>query len=808
MKVSYEWLQNYIDLSGYDASQIGEILTRSGVEIDIVEERNQGIRGVVVGYVKKKEKHPDADKLNVCTVDVGETEDLQIVCGAKNVDAGQKVPVALVGSVLPGNFKIKKAKLRGVPSHGMICSAKELGIDSKLLSKEKQDGILVLPEEAEIGSDMIAYLGLSDEILELDLTPNRADCLSMRGVAYEVSANIGREVTLPDVDNVTEDADTVASEHVKVNIEADDCEHYSARYIKDITIQDSPQWLQNRLMAAGVRPINNIVDITNYVMLEYGQPLHAFDADQVDQGEIIVRRAHDDEQITTLDEQERVLDSSMLLITDRKQPLAIAGVMGGSSSEVSSTTKNVILESAIFSGSSVRQTSRKLGLRSESSLRFEKEIDRGIVNKAVNRAAELIRQYAGGVVATGIVEQITKETKESIITISLSKINEYIGSTITIDEVKQILAKLQFTYEEENAEFNITIPTRRGDIQLDVDVIEEIARIYGYDHIPTTLMEGKTTPGALTKQQKIRRAIVQSLSGSGLYEVINYTLVEPSSLKLLHAFDEGLHPIQLAMPMSEERSVLRTSIAPQLIQTATYNRNRNNHDLAMFEMGSVYRTEEQKLTTLPTEKPMLAVLLSGNKQTVNWAQKPMPVDFYDLKGLTEQLFDYLGITRQIQYKTANLKGFHPGRTAEICLDGNVIGYMGQLHPALQKEQDLDATYVMELELQPLYEAAHFHIDYTPLPKYPSMQRDMALLVDEALEGNKLVAAIKQSAGDLLQHVNVFDVYTGSHLPEGKKSIAIALTYLDYEKTLTDEVVSAAHQKVIAHLQKEFNAELR
>lgn len=494
MKVSTGWLADYTSIEGVTAEQLAEKITAAGIEIDGVERRNKGISGIVTGYVKSKEKHPDADKLNVCIVDVGQDEELQIVCGAKNVAAGQTVPVAMVGAKLPG-LDIKKAKLRGVLSQGMICSAKELGLNDKLLPKEQQEGILVLPEGTEIGQDISKVLGLDDEILEFDLTPNRSDCLSMIGAAYEVSAILGREVKLPDPKSEMIEISGPAADSISVKIEDEEyCSHYAVRYIAGVKPAPSPLWIQNRLMAAGVRPINNIVDITNYVMLEYGQPLHAFDADKVQGGELGVRLAHEGEVLVTLDGQERKLEPQMLVIADGVKAVGLAGVMGGRDTEVTAETVNLVLESAKFDGGTIRKTSRQLGLRSEASLRFEKEVDPSAVIPALNRAAVLIARYAGGSVHEGIVQAGTDAVQEKVLTLSLEKLNRYLGTDLSLLEVKTLFGRLHFKCgDTAQGLLEVQVPTRRGDISYDVDLIEEIARLYGYDNIPTTLIEGITT---------------------------------------------------------------------------------------------------------------------------------------------------------------------------------------------------------------------------------------------------------------------------------------------------------------------------
>lgn len=809
MKVSYDWLSEYVDLEGYTAAELAEKLTRSGIEVDTVEQRNKGVANVVVGYVKTREKHPDADKLSVCTLDAGQGEELQIVCGAPNVAAGQKVPVALVGAKLPNGLQIKRAKLRGVESQGMICSAKELGLNEKLLPKEQQEGILVLPEDTEIGASILDVLRLGDEVLELDLTPNRSDCLSMTGAAYELAAILGRDVQLPEAEIGLHPSRESASERFSVEIPAASaCSRYSARVITGVKVGTSPLWLQNRLIAAGVRPINNIVDVTNYVMLEYGQPLHAFDADRLEGGRIAVRFAAEGEKLTTLDNIERTLSPHMLVIADAVKPIALAGVMGGANSEVTSDTTTIVLESAKFDGVTVRKTSRQLGLRSEASIRFEKEVAADAVVPALDRAASLIARLAGGEILNGIAEQVTSQSEPAAIALSLEKVNRYLGTSLSSLEIKVLLNRLHFHYEETGeGNWTVHVPLRRGDIGRDVDLIEEIARLYGYDNIPSTPIVGQTTPGALTAEQSIRRVVRRLLTESGLHEAITYSFTHPEQIAAFGGMYPQAKPVKLAMPMSEERSVLRTSLVPHLLDTVIYNRNRNQHDVALFEIGKVFVAQEEQLTALPQEKWMLGIVWTGKRVPEHWDGKPRAVDFYDVKGVLEKLTSTLGIS-DIAYAAAGPEGFHPGRTAEISLGGKMIGRLGQLHPALQQAKDLDDTYVLELELTPLLDSADFRIAYKPLPKHPAISRDMAVVVDAGVPVGQLLAASRATGGEWLESIEVFDIYTGERVGEGKKSVAFALVYRHPERTLTDEEVVGIQAQVVKNLEQTFGAELR
>lgn len=814
MKVSTAWLTDYISLDGVTAEELAQKITAAGIEIDGVEKRNKGLSGIVVGYVKSKEKHPDADKLNVCTVDAGQEEDLQIVCGAANVDAGQKVPVALVGAQLPG-LTIKKAKLRGVLSQGMICSAKELGLNDKLLPKDQQEGILVLPEDSRVGTDILALLALNDEVLDFDLTPNRADCLSMIGAAYEVSAILGRELALPEPEKELVEAGGAAADKLTVgNEDASRCSHYAARYVSGVKVAASPLWIQNRLIAAGIRPINNIVDITNYVMLEYGQPLHAFDADRLAGGKLDVRLAREGEILTTLDGQERKLEPQMLVIADELKPVALAGVMGGLNSEVTGETVNLALESARFDGATVRRTSRQLGLRSEASQRFEKEVDPQRVIPALNRAAVLIARYAGGTVHEGIVQQGEVHGEGKLLTLSLERMNRYLGTDLSLLETKAIFARLHFPCgDAEHGVVEVEVPTRRGDIERDVDLIEEVARLYGYDNIPTTPIEGATTPGSLTRPQTLRREVRRLLAHGGYQEVMGYSYIRPEQASLFPALAEGRGYVKLSMPISEERSVLRTSLLPQLLDIAEYNGNRRQSDLALFEIGNVMFTEEETLTRQPHEFPVLGLLLTGNRSAKQWNAAAQPVDYFDLKGALETVFAHLGLEDRITYEGDAPEGFHPGRSATVYLKsagGRIkLGTLGQIHPELARRQDLNDTYAAEVLLQPLYEAARTRLQYSELPRFPGAERDIAVVVDASVPAGRLLESIREHGGELLKTVQLFDVYTGGKLEqEGKKSIALSLMYRHAERTLTDAEVGEAHGKVLAVLEQTFGAELR
>ncbi|MFC3883178.1 phenylalanine--tRNA ligase subunit beta [Bacillus songklensis] len=803
MFVSYRWLQEYVDLTGISASDLAEKITRSGIEVENVEELGEGISGVVVGHVVEREQHPNADKLNKCLVDLGEGEPVQIICGAPNVAQGQKVAVAKVGAVLPGNFKIKRAKLRGEESNGMICSLQELGIEGKFVAKEYQEGIFVFPSDVEVGSDALELLNLHDEVLELGLTPNRSDALSMLGVAHEVAAILGRDVKYPEI--AVKENDEKASDFITVKVEAkEDNPLYVARVVKNVKIGPSPLWMQTRLMAAGIRPHNNVVDITNYILLEYGQPLHAFDYDRLGSKEILVRRAQNGEKMVTLDDTERTLTEDHLVITNGIEPVALAGVMGGANSEVQNDTRTVLIESAYFKGLTVRTASKDHGLRSEASARFEKGIDPNRTRAAADRAAALMALYADGEVVGGTVEVDTLTIEPAVISITLDRINGVLGTALTAGQVKDIFIRLQFEVKEEEGSFVVTVPTRRGDITIEEDLVEEVARLYGYDHLPTTLPISEATPGRLTPYQEKRRKVRRFLEGAGLLQAITYSLTSEEKATQF-AFEQAA-PIRLAMPMSEERSTLRLSLIPHLLETVKHNNARQIDSVALYEIGSVFLPTAQG--ELPQEKERLAGAVTGLWHMHGWQGEKKAVDFYVVKGILEGLFELLGTADLIEYKLATKEGMHPGRTAEVFLSGVGIGFVGQLHPAVQKELDLRETYVFELDLQTLLTVDVKEVQYEAIPRFPSISRDIALVVEKEIPAGEIQRVVQEAGGKLLKEVMVFDLYEGEKMEPGKKSVAFSLRYFDPERTLTDEEVTKAHNNVLKAVEEAFGASLR
>lgn len=806
MLVSLNWLKQYVDIEGQTPEELAEKITKSGIEVDSIQRIAEKSTNVVVGHVLECGKHPDADKLNVTKVDVGE-ETLQIVCGAPNIAQGQKVAVAKPGAVLPGNFKIKKAKLRGVESFGMICSLQELGIDEKYVPKEYASGIFVFPEDVVPGTPVEELLNLDDAVLEFDLTPNRADSLNMLGAAYEVSAILDQPLNLPEPSfepNPEQTADfiSVRSEDAELN------PYYAAFIVKDVEVKPSPLWLRNRLIAAGIRPINNVVDITNFVLIEYGQPLHAFDYDRFGTKEVVVRSAKDGEQLTTLDGKERTLSSDNLVITNGNVPVALAGVMGGADSEVHDGTNTVLLEAAYFNGQSIRSTVKETGLRSDASTRFEKGIDPNRVYEAGVRACQLLEQYAGGSVCAGPVVYDELDKSEKIVEVDSAETNRRLGTEISTEEIADIFRKLRFSYEQHGDNFTVTVPTRRMDIAIFEDMLEEIARIYGYDHLPFTLPRSATR-GTLSETQRLKRLVKRFMEGAGLFETLTYSLTDDDSIDKLISPDVlagGPKAVKLAMPMTEDHKYLRLSLLPEILRAVTYNKARSNENIGLFELGSVFITQEEVLTEQPHEQLRLSGAISGVWEESRWQGAVKKADFYVAKGIVEELFHYLGLTPK--FVAGEVNDMHPGRTALVQLSGKTVGFVGQVHPLYAKNHDLAETYVFDLNMEAIIGAYIEQPAFAKIPKFPSVSRDIALVLDQEVEAGAVQAKIAEVGMPLVKQVEIFDVYEGEHLQEGKKSIAYHLVYQDPEKTLTDEEVEASYAKIIETVTAEFGAEVR
>ncbi|MBU4907624.1 phenylalanine--tRNA ligase subunit beta [Staphylococcus aureus] len=792
MLISNEWLKEYVTIDD-SVSDLAERITRTGIEVDDLIDYTKDIENLVVGFVKSKEKHPDADKLNVCQVDIGEDEPVQIVCGAPNVDAGQYVIVAKVGGRLPGGIKIKRAKLRGERSEGMICSLQEIGISSNYIPKSFESGIYVFSESQVPGTDALQALYLDDQVMEFDLTPNRADALSMIGTAYEVAALYNTKMTKPET--TSNELELSANDELTVTIENEDkVPYYSARVVHDVTIEPSPIWMQARLIKAGIRPINNVVDISNYVLLEYGQPLHMFDQDAIGSQQIVVRQANEGEKMTTLDDTERELLTSDIVITNGQTPIALAGVMGGDFSEVKEQTSNIVIEGAIFDPVSIRHTSRRLNLRSESSSRFEKGIATEFVDEAVDRACYLLQTYANGKVLKDRVSSGELGAFITPIDITADKINRTIGFDLSQNDIVTIFNQLGFDTEINDDVITVLVPSRRKDITIKEDLIEEVARIYGYDDIPSTLpVFDKVTSGQLTDRQYKTRMVKEVLEGAGLDQAITYSLVSKEDATAFSM--QQRQTIDLLMPMSEAHASLRQSLLPHLIEAASYNVARKNKDVKLFEISNVFFANGEG--ELPDQVEYLSGILTGDYVVNQWQGKKETVDFYLAKGVVDRVSEKLNL--EFSYRRADIDGLHPGRTAEILLENKVVGFIGELHPTLAADNDLKRTYVFELNFDALMAVSVGYINYQPIPRFPGMSRDIALEVDQNIPAADLLSTIHAHGGNILKDTLVFDVYQGEHLEKGKKSIAIRLNYLDTEETLTDERVSKVQAEIEAAL---------
>lgn len=792
MRVSLNWLSEYVDHSSLTPKEISELTSIRGIEAEAVEGLAEATN-CVVGYVESKEKHPEADKLNVCQVNVGE-ETLQIVCGAKNVDAGQKVIVALPGAVLPGNFKIKQSKLRGVESNGMICSLQELGIDSKYVADEFKDGIMVLDADAPVGTDAVEYLELNDTIIEYGLTPNRNDCLSMLGMAYELGAVMDKPVSLPKFE-VTE-TEELTSDYITLDIDTEVCPQYQTRLVKNVVIKESPNFIKSRLIAAGIRPISNVVDITNYVLLEYGQPLHAFDYDELG-NHIKVRLSEPNEEIITLDDINRELDND-IMITDGTKGVCIGGVMGGQNTEVSDKTVNVLLESAIFSPGHIRKTSKRLELRSEASQRFEKGVDPNRTIAALNRAAYLLEKYASGEVTKGIVGVDVVDKTEKVIKVEKSFISARLGVELGDNEILDIFARLGIKAEIKDDTLTTSIPTRRMDLTIKEDLVEEVGRIYGYENIPAVLPTLPVKAGKYYPNKKQENDIKKFMLRLGLNQVVTYELEHEDAFGKFTL--DSVSPIKLALPMSEEHSTLRYSLLPSLYECYLYNAKRSTKDVQLFEVSrSSYMVGEER-----TSKLFLSGILAGTYQANKWQQINNKVDFYTVKGLVESLFEYLRLSNRVTFVVPeNLPSeYHPTRTAEVLLDRKSIGYVGQIHPSIEKNE----VYVFELNLDSVINTKVRPVKFQQIVKYPSISKDMAFVVNNSVMAEDVITVIKKANGRILKSVSVFDVY--ENLAPGKKSLAFNLVYEDQNKTLTDEEVMEQFKKAITEVESKLDAKLR
>ncbi|MCW1041511.1 phenylalanine--tRNA ligase subunit beta [Streptococcus anginosus] len=801
MLVSYKWLKELVDVTVL-SEELAEKMSTTGIEVEGVSSPADGLSKIVVGEVVSCEEVPETH-LHVCQVNVGEEALRQIVCGAPNVRAGIKVMVALPGARIADNYKIKKGKIRGLESLGMICSLGELGISDSVVPKEFSDGIQILPEEAVPGDSVFPYLDLDDEIIELSITPNRADALSMRGVAYEVAAIYDKSVHFKDFPLL--ETQEQAGEQLSVAIETDKAPFYAARILENVTIAPSPQWLQNLLMNAGIRPINNVVDVTNYILLYFGQPMHAFDLDTFEGNQIVVREACAGEKLVTLDDEERELEMSDLVIAVADKPVALAGVMGGAATEISSQSSRVVLEAAVFDGTSIRKTSGRLNLRSESSSRFEKGINLATVTEALDAAASMIADLAGATVQAGIVSAGQVDTSDVEIVSTLSDVNRVLGTELTYTDIEDVFRRLGFGLTGDAEKFTASVPRRRWDIHIEADLYEEIARIYGYDKLPATLPKGDGTAGQLTETQKLRRKVRTVAEGAGLTEVITYALTTPEKAVQFSTNPSNL--TELMWPMTVDRSVLRQNMVAGILDTVAYNVARKNKDLALYEIGKVFEQTGNPQEELPTEINSFAFALTGLVTEKDFQTPAVPVDFFYAKGILEALFDRLGL--KVEYTaTQALAGMHPGRTATISLDGQVVGFVGQVHPVTAKDYNIPETYVAEINLTAIEQVMQPAKLFVEITKFPAVTRDIALLLKAEISHKEVVAAIEAAGMKRLTDIKLFDVFSGEKLGLGMKSMAYTLTFQNPEDTLEDEEVARYMEKIQKSLEVTIGAEVR
>ena len=790
MKVSLKWLSEYIDLKGKSVEEIEEIFS---LQLTEVEEKYPltTATNMMIGKVLECVDHPDSDHLHICQVELANGEVSQIVCGAPNVRAGVKVLVALPGAILPGNFKIKPSKVRGVESNGMLCSFQELGIEEKFIEDEFKNGIYLLDDDAPVGEDPIKYLGLDDYVLDLHLTPNRADMLSMIGVSYDLGTVLNEKpVIKAPVLNCSSEANPV-----KVSLETDKVIQYNARYIKDVKIKKSPWWLRQRLIAAGIRPINNVVDITNYILIEYGQPLHAFDADKLGNN-IVVRMANEGEKFTTLDEVERTLTADDIVITDGVNPVCLGGVMGGLDSEVTDSTVNVVLEAAQFNPTSIRKTSARLGLRSESSFRFERKVDYNRVSVALDKAAQMLAELADATVLDGVSSVVNEEYTPVIIDVALAKINSYMGVELTVEEVNDILDRMNFEYEFNSGMYHVVVPSRRIDYDNNYqDLIEDIARFYGFDNIPLTI-PATSDKGHLTREQSLERSIKNLLAGLGMNEAICYSLT--SDEHLYEFVNEEKEAVKVLMPFTEEKEYMRQSLIPSLLEVVSYNKARKIDSAKFFEISSVYYEGGSHR--------LLSAAFSGIYEKSLWQQKVEKVDFFLVKGIVEELLSKIGITAT--YEASSKKNMHPGKCASIKVGSTEIGYLGAIHPKYQKEHSLNETFVFELNYELLLSLSEEKIKYTPVSKYPSITRDLAIVCNKDINASEIAALIKQTGKKILVDVSLFDLYVDESIGLENKQLAYKLTFCDSEKTLESQDVEKVIKSILNRLEFTYQAKLR
>ena len=799
MKASVEWLEEYSDID-VDAIKLGDILTMTGSKVETIEQKGNDIKNVVVGKILEIKKHPDADKLVVTKVDIGE-ETVQIVTGANNIKENDIVPIAKDGSELPGGVKIKKGQLRGIDSCGMMCSVGELGLELADYPGQIEHGIMILDKslEKELGKNIVDVLNLKEDIIDFEITSNRPDCLSIEGLGRETAVSLNKKFKNPRK-NIDEQKveDKKEIEGLTVEITAPDlCYRYIARIVKNVKIGPSPEWMKRRLKACGIRSINNIVDITNYVMLEMGQPMHAFDINSIEGKHITVRRAKNGEKITTLDEQERILDENDLVISDKNKAVAIAGVMGGLNSEIENDTQTVVFESAVFYGGSVRKTAKKVGLRTEASSRFEKGLSAENALRAINRAVELVELIGAGEVIEGKIDVYPTKQKINKIPLEVEKINNLLGIQLSKQEMIDILEKLEIKVENDMA----IAPYFRMDLEFVADIAEEILRFYGYDKLETTLANAETTIGTRNKEQKIQKKITEILVNSGLSEIYTYGFVSQKDLELSNINDEiKKYTITLQNPLSDEYKLMRPTTIPSMMQTLAINNNKKNQNVKLFDISRNYKNINNEIENgeVPLQENILTIGMYGDD-----------TDFYTLKGLVENILESISVSRYDIEKETQNTSYHPGRCANLKVGIDTIATIGEVHPEVLANYDIEKrAYLAEINITKLVKYSRENKKYVEVPKFPAVERDIAMLVDEKIEVGQIEKIITKKGKKLLESIKLFDIYRNEKLGENKKSVAYSLIFRDKNKTLSDEEINKAMESIIEELQKTIGAELR
>lgn len=794
MLVPLKWLRDYVDIDR-ETQEFADMMTMTGSKVEKVEFFGKETNGVQVCKILEIEQHPDADRLKVTKVEVADGQILQIVTNATNINVGDYVPVARIGAVLPGDFKIKKGKLRGVLSEGMFCGAEELTIPSQYVEEHKKDGIYILDHQDsfELGMDVREALGINDALIEFEITSNRPDCRSIIGIAREAAVTLGKELKYPQITVNGSDEEM----KFEIDVQTELCKRYCGKVIKDVKVGPSPYWMQRRLIEAGMRPINNIVDITNYVMLELGQPLHAFDLEDIKYNKMIVKLAQEGEKFTTLDGVERTLTSDMLVIGNQDKTLDLAGIMGGENSEVKDNTTSIFLEGASFAKENIRATSKKLGLRTEASSRFEKGIDVNLTEAAVNRACQLIEELGCGTVLNGMLDYYPKKEEVQKITANPERINKLLGVNVPMDQFINILERLEFKCNLISSDkLELEVPSFRLDICEDADILEEVARIYGYENIPSATLEGNATAGVKTNKQKFMDNVKSNSIAVGLNEILTYSFVSPRGVDKLNLAedDERREFVKIINPLGEETSVMRTTLIPNMLDVISTNLSHKVEEVYAFECGNTFRPQEG----LPVETKKLSIGMYGKE-----------VDFFSIKGAVETILTNVGFDGyEVEPETKNLT-FHPGRCAKLVYNNICIGTFGELHPDVLENYDLNQrVYVAEIDIDLVFENLNNSKVYNPLPKYPATTRDIALLVKDEVFVKQIEDIIKANGSDILESYQLFDVYKGAQIEEGHKSIAYSITYRSKDKTLTDEDVAKVHDKIVSELSEKLNANLR